>query len=348
LLQTVGLDAPRTAEAKNDSARNVDDKIPAKETEAKKKPTGAERGQVFDDDLGWSTKKEAAADGNSWWQRFLDRRRRPHAPGVWVVYFSLAALPLFGVGQTFIPVENTTSRRYAFSLLCVYVACAMGLLLTTSFLGLRRYLRQRRLEMPLSMAGTWLATGAVLILCLIALTALLPRPNAEYQISELPSIGSQEHDASKASAGREGTKDEQAESRTGAPRKSENPDAKPCDREAGAHSSEQKSADASPKNPANQTSGGSQQNKSEAGGNAGGAKSAKSASANEGGQFQQKRFENGHIGQGFRQSVAGRTIQTTTVASGSELVEGQRASSRRAQSNSAGGIAFARRRIVVD
>src|SRR5262249_27704035 len=144
---------------------------------------------------GKESAKSSKNDEKSWWDKFLERRRRPHAPGVWVVYFSLAALPIFGIGQAFIPGTNVGSRQYAFVLLCVYVASAMGLLLTTSFLGLRRYLRQRRLEMPLTMAGTWLVTGAVLIAGLLVFTALLPRPNAEYAISQLPfAATSSEHD----------------------------------------------------------------------------------------------------------------------------------------------------------
>lgn len=70
-----------------------------------------------------------------WWERFVECRRRPHAPGVWVIYFSLAALPLFGIGQLFIPAGNLSSRQYAFDLLCVYTGSGLGLLLTTSFLG---------------------------------------------------------------------------------------------------------------------------------------------------------------------------------------------------------------------
>src|SRR5260370_25479389 len=54
-----------------------------------------------------------------WWKRYLERRRRPHAPGVWVLYFSLAALPMFGLGQAFIPLAKETSRRYAFLLLAI-------------------------------------------------------------------------------------------------------------------------------------------------------------------------------------------------------------------------------------
>jgi hypothetical protein len=122
----------------------------------------------------------------SWWERFIERRRRPHAPGVWVVYFSLAALPLFGIGHLFIPVEDPASRRFAFLLLLVYVASGLGLLLMTSFLGLRRYLRQRHLEMPPAMAGTWIAIGTALVVGLLLVSSLLPRPGAELDLVKLP------------------------------------------------------------------------------------------------------------------------------------------------------------------
>ena len=77
------------------------------------------------------------------------------------------------------------SRRSAFWLLCIYVASGLGLLVTTSFLGLRRYLRQRRLEMPLEMAGVWLSLGAAMIVALLVVCTLLPRPNAEYSVTHL-------------------------------------------------------------------------------------------------------------------------------------------------------------------
>src|SRR5262249_28163183 len=109
------------------------------------------------------------ADGGrrrvTWWQQWFgaveadNNEKRPHAPGVWVVYFSLAALPLFGLGQSMVPSLDAARRRYVFLLLLAYVAAGLGLLLTTSFLGLRRYLRQRKLEMPLTMTGVWLGVG---------------------------------------------------------------------------------------------------------------------------------------------------------------------------------------------
>ncbi len=128
-----------------------------------------------------------------------------------MVYFSLAALPLFGIGQWFIPASDTGGRRYVFMLMLVYVAAGLGLLLTTSFLGLRRYLRQRRIEMPTLMANLWLTTGVAIILVLLAAAAILPRPSAEYAIAELPfSLGSPERDASRvAPIKRDGTQDDE-------------------------------------------------------------------------------------------------------------------------------------------
>src|SRR5262249_32849780 len=48
----------------------------------------------------------------TWLRRYAkfreERKKQPHAPGVWVVYFSLAALPLFGLGQSQIPPEEAS------------------------------------------------------------------------------------------------------------------------------------------------------------------------------------------------------------------------------------------------
>ncbi|MHB8862849.1 MAG: DUF4129 domain-containing protein [Pirellulaceae bacterium] len=127
-----------------------------------------------------------SARGNDWYQRMVQRRRRPHTPGVWVLYYALAVLPLFAIGQLTIPAGDTASRVHAFRLICVFIACALGLLLTTSFLGLRRYLRQRNLQMPVDMAGVWLGLGAAIILAVLFVCILLPRPGASLSISQLP------------------------------------------------------------------------------------------------------------------------------------------------------------------
>ena len=110
---------------------------------------------------------------------------KPHAPGVWVVYFSLAALPLFGLGQLLIPATQQGRRGYAFGLLVVYVASGLGLLLTTSFLGLRRYLRQRGVTMPGGVTRAWLLLGLAMAAGVLGLATLLPRPSGVYTFNDL-------------------------------------------------------------------------------------------------------------------------------------------------------------------
>jgi hypothetical protein len=127
---------------------------------------------------------------------------------VWVIYFSLAALPLFGLGQWFIQTQDLERRRHAFWMLCAYVASGLGLLMTTSFLGLRRYLRQRQLEMPLEMAGVWLGVGSLMIVALLIVCDLLPRPSPEYSITQVSfQLRSPENlQASRYAAGKDGAK----------------------------------------------------------------------------------------------------------------------------------------------
>lgn len=160
-----------------------------------------------------ATAEPEATTGNSereftWWENLFEPDRRPHAPGVWVIYFSLAGLPLFGIGGWFVSASDPDARWWVFRLLVIYVACGMALLLATSFLGLRRYLRQRRLEMPLDMTATWITVGVALILATLALAAILPRPTAEYSVSQLPfRIASAVRQASRFAIGPEGTED---------------------------------------------------------------------------------------------------------------------------------------------
>jgi hypothetical protein len=165
-------------------------------------------------------RSEPAAEGNlldsrlPGWLRVLfnsgSHRGRPHAPGLWVVYFSLAALPLFGVGQLFIPATQEDRRTYAFGLLAVYVASALGLLLTTSFLGLRRYLRQRNLQMPGAMTATWIGMGTALAVGLLLLALLIPRPQGQYTVTEwIDKADAKAREASRLAVLRDGKGDGQ-------------------------------------------------------------------------------------------------------------------------------------------
>lgn len=156
---------------------------------------------------GTSSTALAASANQPFWTTWLQGERRAHAPGVWVVYFSIAALPLFGLGQWFIPAGDLSLRRRAFWLLVVYVAAGLSLLMATSFLSLRRYLRQRNLQMPGEMAAVWLGTGTAIVFVLLLLASFLPRPIPEYSITHLaPEIKAPQRTASRWGWGREGAK----------------------------------------------------------------------------------------------------------------------------------------------
>ena len=230
LLEAVGLDRPGKAALQKEIAPSTAQQEPSPSPGETAEPSdalppAARTEGVSNQPVAANSPKRPKQKPAGWWQRFVKRRRRPHAPGVWIVYFSLAALPLFGIGQMFLPAGSLAARQYAFCLLCVYTASGLGLLLATSFLGLRRYLRQRRQEMPLMMVNLWLMTGGVLIAGVMLAAMFLPRPNAEYAVAQLPfRFGSPDQKASRHGVGREGGKedrpDARGEQRPGEPPKS--------------------------------------------------------------------------------------------------------------------------------
>lgn len=103
------------------------------------------------------------------------RRRRGQRPGVSVLWLTVAALPLFSLGSWRLP-PDSASVAVAKACLGVFLATAMMLLVTTSFLSTRRYLRQRQLAMPQRVAVAWLTAGAALVIALVSASFLVPLP----------------------------------------------------------------------------------------------------------------------------------------------------------------------------
>jgi hypothetical protein len=96
--------------------------------------------------------------------------RQQHNPGIWVLYFALLAIPIFGLGQ--LTIQNEEARRRVITYLVVYFISATALLVTTNIIGMRRYLRHKRVHMPTEMATTWLSWGIggamlIVLLCLV-------------------------------------------------------------------------------------------------------------------------------------------------------------------------------------
>ena len=98
----------------------------------------------------------------------FEGKKESMSAGRSVLYFALAALPVFGVGGWF--------TGSGLGHLLAYLIASFTLLLTTAFLGMRRYLRARRVRMSPQVALTWLFSGTWIMFCIVLLALALPRP----------------------------------------------------------------------------------------------------------------------------------------------------------------------------
>ena len=185
VLAAAGLDAEAAKEnpqqqKEDDEAIAADKKDDKLEAKQRKKDTAGT--------LGWMDR----------WYRYKEaQKKKPHTPGTWVVYFSLAALPLFGLGQSLISPDDAERRRATFMQMTVYVGSGLGLLVTTSLLGLRKYLRERGARIPNAMTFGWLGLGAGLIVMVLVVGAVLPRPHSETPLINISRASKEEMQASK-------------------------------------------------------------------------------------------------------------------------------------------------------
>ncbi len=189
-------DCTHIDEDRRNAGRGVLDAATAADDEPAEKPLWNDSPGL----LGWMTRfnRHNAA-----------RAKQPHTPGVWVLYFSLAALPLFGIGQSLIPVDDDERRRSAFLRMVVYVGSGLGLLATTTLLGLRKYLRDRGATIPMKMTAGWLGLAAAMIVMFLVVAAGLPRPHSETPLIDLPELAkSKDKDASRNAQDRDGSQGE--------------------------------------------------------------------------------------------------------------------------------------------
>jgi len=111
--------------------------------------------------------------------------KQGHQPGRTVLYLAFAALPLFGIGQFFLR-GNPDAWERARWMLVFYLFSSLSLLVVTSFLNLRRYLRQRQTEMPVKVTVTWLVGGIAMILFILLFAFLAPLPGRTLVSLEMP------------------------------------------------------------------------------------------------------------------------------------------------------------------
>jgi len=113
------------------------------------------------------------------------RQKKKHQPGRTVLWLTAAALPIFGAGQAFLRSDPALQRSALFAL-AIYLFATLSLLVATSFLGVRRYLRQRGVEMPSNVSTAWLGGGIVTTAIILMLCFALPQPGQMLANLELP------------------------------------------------------------------------------------------------------------------------------------------------------------------
>ncbi len=152
-------------------------------------------------------------------------KARKHNQGVWVLYFALLALPLFGIGQLVLPEQSINS---GFMALIVYLGCSMSLLTSTSFLTMRRYVRQKGLEMPTELSRSWIGSAVLAVSALLFICLILPLPGRNLGLVELPFIESPENlSTNRWGWGKEGKKNESTDESGGNAIQSDDQDAPP-------------------------------------------------------------------------------------------------------------------------
>ena len=138
-------------------------------------------------------------------------KTRKHNPGVWVLYFALVAIPLFGIGQ--FGIQSPSDRKLAFGYLMTYLFCSLCLMTLISLLSLRKYLRERGVPMEAPFAIRWLGIGFLSALVVTGLLWLVPFPTGTMLSMQLPFRITSRLDlkASDWGWGNEGVNDAQAQ-----------------------------------------------------------------------------------------------------------------------------------------
>ncbi len=145
----------------------------------------------------------------------FSKASRRNTPGLWVFYFSMFALPVFGFGQWFVQRDPQFGYRRIFILFAVYLGAGLCLLMTTSLLGLERYLRKRNLSVPEPVARQWMTVGVIVALAAMMLVLLVPRPSVSHGADQLLAwFSSSDRSPSKYAIGNDGQQEREDATKT--------------------------------------------------------------------------------------------------------------------------------------
>ena len=100
-------------------------------------------------------------------------RHRPH-PGKTVMYFSLFAVVVFGLGHRVLA-GHPREQHHAFWCMVVYLGCALGVLAMSALCGLQLYVRHRGTRLPPAVVWLWLVLAYPLGLAILGLAQVAPK-----------------------------------------------------------------------------------------------------------------------------------------------------------------------------
>ena len=146
------------------------------------------------------------SDKTSLLKRWLTGNPSKNNPGLWVFYFAMFAFPIFGFGQWFV---ETADRSWTFVLFAFYLGATLCLLMTTSLLGLQRYLSKRKLQVPNAIARNWIITGGTFASLVMLVVIFIPKPPTAGWSNDLAAIlKSPDRDGWKHAPGKDGQKND--------------------------------------------------------------------------------------------------------------------------------------------
>ncbi len=108
-------------------------------------------------------------------ERREEARRRVRHPGWLVMWFSLAALVVFALGQRAMASRQGEGSAFAFKCMLVFVFFALLLLALTTLSAVRMYVRTRRLTLAGAVSPLWIFLSFALVTVIVALAAAFPR-----------------------------------------------------------------------------------------------------------------------------------------------------------------------------
>jgi hypothetical protein len=120
---------------------------------------------------GREKEPESSAPEKNWMER-----SSPRHPGIVILYFSLFALPLFGLGVHLFDMDQSAARLRVGAYLFIYLWCALALLCLATLNQLRSYFSSRRVTLPDSVGIVWLALGLGIVSIVMFAAFLLPQP----------------------------------------------------------------------------------------------------------------------------------------------------------------------------